>query len=134
MHHAIHHPSSSNNSRPTLPGHRALGQHEKILQQAQKWVAQTFYGTLLKQVRQSPFHSKLFEGGRGGEAFQSMYDQKLAEHMARSTGKKLVNSIARKIEAKQAYGKHVKTHHLGASLGNSTSLLRSLHAATALRA
>src|SRR6266404_402001 len=78
-------------------------QHDQLVKQTQKWVAQTFYGTLLKQVRQSPFHSKLFDGGRGGQAFGSLYDQQMAEHMARGTGSKLVNSIVRKIEAKQAY-------------------------------
>src|SRR5579864_715230 len=83
----------------------APGQHDQLVKQAQKWVAQTFYGTLLKQVRQSPFHSKLFDGGRGGQAWGSMYDQQLAEHMARSSGQKLVTDIVRRIEAKRAYDK-----------------------------
>jgi len=134
MHHAIHHPSSKAATGSALPARRALSEHEKILQQAQKWVAQTFYGTLLKQVRQSPFHSEEFEGGRGGEAFAALYDQKLADHMARGTGKKLVNAIARKIEAKKAYARPARSAHLGASYGTSPSLLRSIHAPTALRA
>ena len=46
-------------------------------------VAQTFYGTMLKQMRNSPFKSKLFDGGRGGEAFASMFDQHLADRMSR---------------------------------------------------
>jgi len=87
----------------TLNKVAASSQHEKIAGQAQKWVAQTFFGTLLKQMRNSPFKSKLFEGGRGGEAFQSLYDQRLADHMARGAGHKLVNAITRKIEARKAY-------------------------------
>ena len=97
-------------------------------------LSQTFYGTLLKQVRQSPFHSKLFEGGRGGEAFQGMFDQQLADHMVRGTGRKLVNAISRKIEARKAYGNSPRVPHSKHSYENSPSLLRSIHAATALRA
>ena len=89
----------------TLNKVAASSQHEKIAGQAQKWVAQTFFGTLLKQMRNSPFKSKLFEGGRGGEAFQTLFDQRLADHMARGAGHKLVNAITRKIEAKNAYAK-----------------------------
>jgi Rod binding domain-containing protein len=105
--------------------------HERVVQQTQKWVAQTFYGTLLKQVRQSPFHSEKFEGGRGGEAFGSLYDQHLADHMARGAGKKLVDAIARKIEANKAYGKTPGKKH---PTENKASLLRSVHATTSFRA
>ncbi len=75
------------------------------MNQAQKWVAQTFYGTLLKQMHESPFKSKMFDGGRGGQVFSSLLDQRLADRMGCSSGSKLVNSIVRRIEAKKAYGK-----------------------------
>lgn len=91
----------------------AATQHSKVELQAQKWVAQTFFGTLLKQMRNSPFRSPLFEGGRGGEAFQSLYDQRLAEHMARGAGHKLVDAIARKIEARNAYAKSSRSPRQG---------------------
>jgi Rod binding domain-containing protein len=87
------------------------GQHGQLVAQTQKWVAQTFFGQLLKQVRSSPFRSELLDGGRGGQVFGSMYDQRLAEHMARGAGSKLVNSIVKRIEAKQAYQK--STHRKG---------------------
>ena len=73
--------------------------------QAQTFVSQAFFGTILKQMRESPFKSELFSGGRGGEAFGSMYDQQLAERMANGAGSKLVNSIVRKLEAAKAYNK-----------------------------
>ena len=73
--------------------------------QAQTFVSQAFFGTLLKQMRESPFKSELFSGGRGGEAFGSLYDQKLAERMANGVGSKLVGSIVRKLEAAKAYRK-----------------------------
>jgi hypothetical protein len=77
-------------------------EHEKIQEQARKWVSQTFYGTLLKQMRDSPFKSELFSGGRGGQAFTPMLDQHLADRMSRSSDSKLVRAIARKLEARSA--------------------------------
>ncbi|MBA3273365.1 MAG: rod-binding protein, partial [Chthoniobacterales bacterium] len=71
--------------------------------QAEVFVSQAFFGTMLRQMRESPFKSDLFEGGRGGQAFGSLYDQHLAERMASGAGQKLVNSIVRKLEAKKAY-------------------------------
>jgi Rod binding domain-containing protein len=82
-----------------------VSDRDKLVKTTQVWVAQTFFGTLLKQVRESPFKSDLFSGGRGGQAFGAMYDQHLAERMSRVAGDKLVRSIVRKIEAKQAYAR-----------------------------
>ena len=85
----------SSAARLTKP---AQTQHDRVVAQTQKWVAQTFFGTLMKQMRDSPFRSDLFEGGRGGQAFASMYDQKLVEQMSRGAGNKLVNAIVHSIE------------------------------------
>ena len=74
--------------------------HGQLTEQTAKWVSQTFFGQMLKQMRDSPFKSKLFDGGRGGEAFQQMADQRLADSMARGTGHKLVDSIVDRIEHK----------------------------------
>ena len=82
--------------------------HTKLENETRTWVAQTFFGTLLKQMRNSPFKSDLFSGGRGGEAFGSLYDQQLAERMANGVGSKLVDSIVRKMEAAKAYRKTSK--------------------------
>jgi Rod binding domain-containing protein len=73
-------------------------QHEQLTNAAQKWVAETFFGTLLKQMHNSPFKSELFSGGRGGEAFSSLYDQHLADRMARASGRRLADSIVKRIE------------------------------------
>lgn len=82
-----------------------LSEHDKLVEQTRTWVGQTFFGTLLKQMRESPFKSKLFSGGAGGQAFSQLHDQRLAEHMARGAGTKLVNAIVRRIEANTAYRK-----------------------------
>src|SRR5947208_8317125 len=82
-------------------GTSAVPQHAALTRQPEKWVSQTFFGTLLKQMHESPFKSHMFDGGRGGEAFQPLMDQHLAERMSRGSGKKLVNSIVRHIEKRE---------------------------------
>jgi Rod binding domain-containing protein len=79
--------------------------HAKLVEQTRKWVALSFFEPLLKEVRKDPFRSKLFDGGEGGEAFGSMYDERLAEKMTTGASNSLVNSIVRRIEAKSAYAK-----------------------------
>ncbi len=104
---------------------------EQLVRSTQQWVAQTFFGTLLKQMRESPFKSDLFEGGRGGQAFTSLYDQKLVEQMARGAGNKLVNAVVhqieknmRKAEAGAAYDKQT-----GAAAGEAKQVGRAVEAA-----
>lgn len=65
---------------------------------ARQLVAQTFFGTLLKQARGSPLKSELMSGGRGGEAFGSMFDAHLAEKLGRGVGGRLVDAIVRKLD------------------------------------
>ncbi len=89
----------------------APSQHDQLVKKTEQWVAQTFYGTLLKQMTDSPFKSELFSGGKGGEAFSGMYHQQLVERMSRAAGGKLVNGIVRRIEAKAA-----KANDAGASV------------------
>jgi Rod binding domain-containing protein len=85
--------------------------HEQLVKTARVWVAQTFYGQMLKQMRDSPFKSSLFDGGHGGEAFEAQLDEKLAERMSNSpSGKRLVESIVNKIEGHKRQS-HVATTH-----------------------
>jgi Rod binding domain-containing protein len=72
----------------------AMSPHDKkLMKHSQRLVSQTFFGTMLKQMRNSPFKSKILDGGRGGEAFHSLLDQHLADRMASGSGKKLANAI-----------------------------------------
>ena len=87
-----------------IPGVRqskAGSKEDEVESKARKWVAQTFYGTLFKQMRESPFKSKLFDGGRGGQAFAPMLDQHLVDRMARGSDKRLTNAIARRLMGKR---------------------------------
>lgn len=73
------HPASNHSSQ--LSAAQEMGQekkHEKLVNETKKWVGDAFYGTLLKQMRQSPFKSEIFDGGRGGEMFSTLFDQQLA--------------------------------------------------------
>jgi Rod binding domain-containing protein len=76
-----------------------LEQHNKLVKTARTWVAQAFFGEMLKQMHNSPFKSDMLEGGRGGQVFQGQLDQKLAERMAGSrSADRLVSAMVRKIE------------------------------------
>jgi Rod binding domain-containing protein len=107
--------------RGRMAARHGLGasQHDQLVKQAEKWVAQTFYGTLLKQMRDDPFHSDLFDGGKGGKAFEQVLDQRLADHMSRGAGGKLVRAIVHKIESAQAARKYAQASHKQAAVPRS---------------
>jgi hypothetical protein len=83
-----------------------LSRHDKLVTQTRKWVAMTFFEPLLKQAREDPFRSKLFDGGSGGQAFGAMYDERLAERMVSDASDTLVQSIVSRIEGKRGGGAH----------------------------
>ena len=89
-----------------------LSEDQKLDKQVRNWVGQTFFGTLLKQMRDSPFKSEIFSGGRGGEAFQEMYDGRLAQHMANSVGTKIVRPIVKELQKKSAARAYSKVKSL----------------------
>ena len=43
-----------------------LMRHNAMRTQAEKFVAQTFFGPMFKAMRASPFKSEILSGGRGG--------------------------------------------------------------------
>ncbi len=102
-------------SRKALP---ATPDHKRLVDQTRKWIGLTLFAPLLKQMHDDPFKSNLLDGGRGGQAFGSLYDQQMAERMSRGAGSKIVNGIVRRIEAHAAYAKQGKnmsnTDHEGA--------------------
>lgn len=141
----LQHNKAVNTHLGSVHGRNPPTQHEKLVDQTRKWVATTFFAPMLKQMRESPFHSPLLDGGRGGEAFGSLYDQELAGRMTRGTSNKLVNSIVNKIEGRKAYAaSQVHTHaktllqkqksdHARAALYQSGGLIHSEgHHASAL--
>jgi len=95
------------------PGRGPLSHHDKLIQQTRKWVAMSFFEPMLKEMRNSPFHSNLMDGGEAGKAFGSMYDERLSERMASDASDTLVSSIVRKIEGSKAYAKQAKKAQQG---------------------
>jgi Rod binding domain-containing protein len=102
-------------ARPALPLNRAAGtstafaaaapaaDDEQLRRHVQTFVGQAFFGTLLKQMRESPFRSDLFSGGNAGQAYDGMYHQMLSERMGNGVGAKLVNAIMNQIQGRSAY-------------------------------
>jgi Rod binding domain-containing protein len=90
------------------PGRGPLSQHDKLIEQTRKWVAISLFEPMLQQMRNSPFRSDLLDGGSAGKAFESMYDERLAERMASDASDTLVQSIVRKIEGGKAYARQVQ--------------------------
>jgi Rod binding domain-containing protein len=117
-----------------ISSRQPTNENDKIHETARKWVAQTFYGAMLKQMRESPFKSEIFSGGRGGQAFATMLDQHLADHMSRSAGSKLVNAIARKLQAKAGYAKQAGSSRTSPIPPAGPNNMRMPHVATSLRA
>lgn len=74
----------------------------ELTKHVQAFVASSFFGTMLKQMRESPFRSELFGGGRAGEAYDAMYHQALAERMGRGVGQGLVRAIVKRIMGARA--------------------------------
>ena len=106
----VAHPLASGNA---VAHGKALPSDADIEKQAQRLVSQTFFGTLLKQMHDSPFKSEMFSGGRGGKAFEPLMDQHLADRMARGAGKKLTRSIARQLKRRAAHTQPISTSMSG---------------------
>ena len=58
-------------------------------------VNQFFMGSMLKQMRESPFKNDMFTGGKGGDAYAGLFDQRIAEHSGNRIAKSLVKSMVK---------------------------------------
>jgi Rod binding domain-containing protein len=67
----------------------------KLEQSSATLVNQFFMGSMLKQMRQSPFKVDSLNGGKGGEAYAGLFDQHIAEHAGNRIAKSLVNSMVK---------------------------------------
>ena len=73
-----------------------IAKERELREKFQIIVNKFFLGTMLKQMRDSPFKSEMFGGGKGGEAFQGMMDQHLAEHAGGKVAASLVDSMVKR--------------------------------------
>ena len=58
-----------------------------------QFVGETFYGTMLKEMRKSLGKPAYMHGGRGEEVFQGQLDQMLVQEMASSSGHDLSGAM-----------------------------------------
>ncbi len=85
--------------RPWLQRRHPTDRHGQLVEQSQKLVSNVFFGTILKQMRDSSTRSELFSGGKAGQTFQTLFDQQLADRMSTGhAGKKLVASLVKRFE------------------------------------
>ncbi len=94
-------PNSAVSALPRQGNDHVPTTNEILHKKASDLVGTTFFGTMLKQMRESPFKSDIMSGGRGEQAFGPMYDTIIAQRLARGAGQKLVRPIVKKF-AKQA--------------------------------
>ena len=92
----------------SIAGTVARDQARKSLRTAaNELVGEVFYGTLLRQMRQSPLKGKYGHGGRGEEVFQAQLDTELASRAGKASGASIADAVVdrfeRNAEAAAAY-------------------------------
>jgi len=65
---------------------------------ADELVGEVFYGTLLRQMRQSPLKGKYGHGGRGEEVFQGQLDAVFAARAGQARGGDLAAAVVKRFE------------------------------------
>lgn len=85
---------------PRVPESQQSPEERELRKAVEQLVGQTFFAPMLRQMRESPFAnetSKAMTGGRGGEAFASLFDQKIVERISGGAGgRSLVDAAVRK--------------------------------------
>lgn len=74
---------------PRVPESQQSPEERKLRKAVEQLVGQTFFAPMLRQMRESPFASetsKAMTGGRGGEAFASLFDQQIVERISGGAG------------------------------------------------
>jgi len=74
-----------------------VAQEKQVRELVQKLLGQAFFGPIVKQMRNGPWKDKLMSGGRGGDAFQSMMDQRMVEQLGHSIGGPLVRAMTERM-------------------------------------
>ena len=87
-----------------------------VRQKVQEFVSQAFIGTLLKQVRESPFKSDLFSGGQAGETYQSLYDQQVIGQVAPGIGGQLIDALERQFTSENGSAHRLQSNFVETEL------------------
>jgi hypothetical protein len=70
----------------------------QLEQSSQVLVNQFFMGSMLKQMRESPFKNEMFSGGKGGDAYAGLFDQHISENAGGRIAKSLVKSMVKQYQ------------------------------------
>ncbi|RYG85356.1 hypothetical protein EON77_05715 [bacterium] len=70
----------------------------KLRETAETLVNQFFMGTMLKQMRSSPFKDQTFSGGKAGAAYAGLFDQHLSAKAGGGMGKGLVDVMVKHLK------------------------------------
>ena len=91
-------PLAANAVRPLRPA--AAPTHQQRVERAEEirdayrdFVGKTFFGQLLKSMRQSVGEPAYFHGGRAEEVFRGQLDQTLADHMTEASADKIADPM-----------------------------------------
>jgi hypothetical protein len=66
---------------------------EKLKEVFGQFVGETFFGQMMKSMRQTVGKPAYFHGGRAEEVFQGQLDQKLVEEVAKASDEKLTQPM-----------------------------------------
>jgi len=70
-------------------------EREKLVKDIREFVGQTFYGTLMKQMRSEMNPDNPFNGGKAAKTFGTQLDQLLISRWAQSSRFEVADKIAR---------------------------------------
>ena len=88
-------------SMTASPVDRATRDMSKLRETAGSVVGNVFYGTLLKQMRESGIKGEYGHGGRGEEVFAAQLHNLLAERLGGCGNFELADAVARSCEEQQ---------------------------------
>jgi hypothetical protein len=67
----------------------------KLMKNVREFVGQTFFGTLMAQMRSEMNPDNPFNGGKGGQTFRAQLDQTLISQWAKTSRFEVADKIAR---------------------------------------
>ena len=110
-------PLTSNGVRPLRPSAPTQAQQveraEEIRDAYRDFVGKTFFGQLLKSMRQSVGEPAYFHGGRAEEIFRSQLDQTLADHMSETSAHAIADPMFHQQFPREAQLLATENSHLG---------------------
>jgi Rod binding domain-containing protein len=98
---------------------------EKLHATFTQFVGQTFYGQMIKSMRDTVGHAAYFNGGQAEKIFQGQLDQTLADQMTKATADRFAEPLyQRQFPNMASPGAKTSAHPQASSLANLNQLAR----------